>query len=454
MRRVTIPEYGQIICWRRKTSPPEATARIAYLEEPLFRRLEKSEQQLSQEGKTVFSWYRDAAQAQQWVGVIQVPGLQVEILPKIDTSLEAASTPEDEGQWHEARSNLLYMLAVAGDIPIRSRDVARLATRRAPLNETLAALFANQLLEELLRGCERSYVAHEENLRSFKGRLMVGKQLLKNTAHRERFYCRYDQFSENTTMNQVFKAACRFLLGTTRTPGTQDALRHCLLVLESVSNEMISPAHFKKVTFTRQNERFAELFDFCRLILEERAPTVISGEDRSYSLLFDMNKVFERFIAAFLHERVMPSLPDCRLFPHACHNRRSLFQEEGLRGVLLLAPDILISHKELESNLVIDTKWKNLNQSRLADGDLYQLHAYTHRYGCGQSILLYPMVQGGLFRDLHVLDENHQRTGRRVSIRFVNMHRDLNRENERKALGVELACLVKEGMGLVTGGYS
>ena len=196
MKKITIPEYGQIILWRRKTSPPAATERIVYLEERLYCRLEKYERQLTRNGQPVFAWYCDYAKANQWVGVVQVPGLQVEILPKVDS----LSKPEngDGEQWGESRRNLLYMLAVAGDVPVRSRDISRLATRKAPLNETLSALFANSLKDELLRGCERSYVRHEQNLRVFKGRLLVGQQLLKNSAHRERFYCGFDQFSEDT----------------------------------------------------------------------------------------------------------------------------------------------------------------------------------------------------------------------------------------------------------------
>lgn len=451
MKKIVITEYGRIVRWSRKTSPPEATERIAYLEEGLYRRLERCEQRLLRDGKPVFAWYRDYVQAQQWVGIIQVSGLQVEILPKVDNSPSSTAVPKSE-EWCESRNNLLYMLAVAGDIPIRSRDIASLKTRRAPLNETLSALFANTLMGELLRGCERSYVAHEENLRTFKGRLLVGKQLLNNAAHRERFYCRYDQFSEDTAMNRIFKAACRVLLDVTRTPATQDTLRHCLLVFDEVSDELVGPSHFDRVSFNRQNERFEDLFHFCRLILGERAPTVSSGESRSFSLLFDMNKVFERFIASFMHSRVMPHLPECRLYPQAHRNRRPLFQAEDQRGVLHLAPDILVCHKEQKCNLVIDTKWKNLKNNGLADGDLYQLYAYTQRYGCGQSMLLYPEVSDVKKRDLCVLDENHQLSGRRVSVRFVNVNRDLNKESERVKLAADLELLVREGLGLAVGG--
>jgi 5-methylcytosine-specific restriction enzyme subunit McrC len=238
------------------------------------------------------------------------------------------------------------------------------------------------------------------------------------------------------------------LLDATRTPSTQDALRHCLLVLDEVSDEMVSPAHFDRVAFNRQNERYEDLFHFCHLILADLSPTVHSGEAKSFSLLFDMNKVFERFIAAFIHNLVMPNLPGCKLYPQARHNRRPLFQDEKLRGVLHLEPDILIYHKTRGCNLVIDTKWKRLTAGA---EDLYQLYAYTQRFGCGQSVLLYPHAPGASTKDLHILDDKHQRSGRRVSVRFVNMNRDLYSKIERSFLAAELEKLICDGIGLVSG---
>ena len=145
------------------------------------------------------------------------------------------------------------MLAVAGDVPVRSRDVARLASRQAPLSETLAAIFADRLLGELLRGPERAYLQREENLRRFKGKLLISQQTLKNAAHRERFFCRFDEFCDDTVMNRIFRAACRVLLETTRTPSTQDLLRHCLLVLDQVEDVVIHDELFDRVTLTRQS---------------------------------------------------------------------------------------------------------------------------------------------------------------------------------------------------------
>ena len=442
MRRVVVREHARIVRWSGEGPAPAGDGKV-HLERRLYERLKRFDQVQRTEADRVFAWGDGNAKAQQWIGVIQVPGLQIEILPKIDGLADEQAS--DEG--HEARRNVLYMLAVAGDVPVRSRDVARLASRRAPLSETLAAIFADRLLSELLRGPERAYLSRVENLRCFKGKLVISEQTQHNAAHRERFFCRFDEFCEDTVMNRIFRAACRLLLDATRTPATQDLLRHCLLLLDRVSDIVVHDELFDQVTINRQNERFADVFRFCRLILGGRSPTVQAGRGRSFSLLFDMNQVFERFIAGFMRSRVMPQLEGHQLFPQARRRQRHLMVCEE-RGVLPLKPDLLVEAPD-GRRLVIDTKWKRLTEGKRRGGvsgpDLYQLYAYTRRYGSTHSILLYPYASGVVSRDFDVIDPHGEHSGERVCVRFVRLHRDLHQEAERAALADELTRLVTEG---------
>ncbi len=398
----------------------------------------------------VFLWSDGYARTAQWVGVVQIPGVQVEILPKIDALAGGDANPDSAEAQYEARRNLLYMLSVSGDVPVRSRDVARLAIRRAPLSETLAGIFADRLRQELLRGPERGYQEHEANLRSFKGKLRVARQVLHNAAHRERFYCRFDEFSDDTLTNRIFRASCQVLLELTCTPATQDALRQCLLLLDGVADSEIQEADFARIALNRQNERFEDVLRFCRLLLAGRTPTIQSGGTRTFSLLFDMNKVFERFVAAFLRRYVAPRLVDVQILPHAGQHKRYLMESDGA-GVLRLEPDLLVLGSE-GRRLVIDTKWKLLAPGRrgrggVAEADLYQLYAYTRRYGCARSVLLYPHTPGLEPRDFDVLDADGERR-ERVAVRQVCLHRNLHHESERTVLVGELEAFVREGLNL------
>lgn len=446
MKRVVLFEHGRLHRWRRAGPPPADTPREAFVGDRLYARLRKFDRLQERIGDPVFTWYADSAKAEQWVGVVQLPGLQVEILPKVDSE-----TDGQDAAVHGARGNLLYMLALAGDVPFRVRDVARLSLRSAPTSEMLAALFAQRLLRELLRGTIRSYQWREENLRSFKGKLLVKHQTARNPGRRERFYCRYEEFSADTPMNRAFKAACRLLLDVSRTPSTQDALRSCLLVLDPVADVLPSPEELRRVVVDRRNARFADVFRFCQLVLEGLTPTVETGGRRSFSLLFDMNKVFEGFVASFLRRNVVPRIEGCRLLPQARTDRRHLLRSEAGRGLLLLQPDLLLVHPTA-GRLVVDTKWKRTGSGRglagITAGDLYQLHAYTHRYGCRRSVLLFPATSETEPRDLEILDEAGRRSGRQVLVGFADVRRNLGSRLVRDQLADELETLVRRGLGI------
>jgi 5-methylcytosine-specific restriction enzyme subunit McrC len=341
------------------------------------------------------------------------------------------------------------MLSLAEGVSVKRRGVALLAAQDAPISEILAATFAERLHRELLVGSARAYVGQEENLCHFKGKLAISKHISKNASLQDRFYCKFDEFSSDTPLNRIFKAACRFLAGVTRLATTQDSLRWCLALLDGVADVEVQGADLDRIVLDRQNERFADVFHFCRLLLAGRSPNAQAGEVRSFSLLFDMNQVFERFIASFLRLYVIQNIEDCRIWPQAKHQKRYLMQCEG-RGVLGLEPDLLIEAGG--RRFVMDTKWKRLRleqktKGNLSEADLYQLYAYVRRYGCDRGALLYPHARGFEERRFSVLDA-HEEPQERFLVCSVNLHRDLWRQEEQEALAQELEKIVREGLGL------
>lgn len=438
MRRIVIGEHAPL---RRAHPGGEVPDGAPVLQARHYDRLRRFDQKGRTEGQQVFDWRDGYARARQWVGVVQVPGLQVEILPKVDAFGATSDEPF-------VRRNLLYMLAVGGDVPVRARDVARLAARRAPLSETLAAIFADRLLRELLRGPQRAYLPREERMRTFKGKLLVAEHLRANAARRDRFYCRFDELTEDTPMNRIFKAACRALLAVALTPATQDLVRRALAVLDGVTDVAIQDVDFGTITIDRQNQRFEDVLRFCRLILSERSPTVEAGKAHAFSLLFDMNKVFERFVAAMLSRYVAPRLEGMRVLPQAKSQQRHLMESKG-RGVLRLEPDLLIERGD--RRVVMDTKWSllapsNRGRGGVARDHLYQLYAYARRYASPRSVLLYPYAAGLTTQDFDVIDGDGALSGERVAIRHVRLQRDLYSEAERLELVSELEALVREAL--------
>lgn len=392
----------------------------------------------------VFHWEHGRARARQWVGVIQLDGVTLEILPKV----ERDDIAEEEAG---VRRNLLWFLAVAGAVPMRERDLARLDTRRAPLLEALAALFAGRLRDELLQGPARAYVTREENLRRFKGRLMVPAQVAHNAAHRERFYCRFDELSEDTALNRVLRAACVKLARRTWRPETQDALLRCQEELDGVAP--LDPAAARRlaerVTLDRRSERFRDVFTFARLVLDDESPEPVAGATGTFTLLFDMNVVFERFVAGFLRRHVLPTLEGWHLAVQAAGERRWLLgpAEVGHGSAVLLAPDLLLTRED-GARVVVDTKWKAIHprgassRKRPPNDDFYQLHAYGHRYDAALNVLLHPQSRLPVCDHYVTLSEDQEHRPRRVYVRTVNLHADFSRAEAREALVKELRAVL------------
>jgi 5-methylcytosine-specific restriction endonuclease McrBC regulatory subunit McrC len=171
VRRVAVHEYTRL--YRGSADVMTGTHRGGrlYLSDVHFRRLRNyDEARAKSEHYQIFDWRRRYAIAQQWVGVIQVPGLSVEILPKI---APRACEEKPDKQTEFSRKNLLYMLLLAGKLPIRERDLADQSAAKAPLLETLIAIFAERLFFELNRGRQHNYIRRRENLPVLKALVFV-----------------------------------------------------------------------------------------------------------------------------------------------------------------------------------------------------------------------------------------------------------------------------------------
>ena len=432
MKKLIIKEYERI-----NIGDDNADNEIS---ESLFKKLHKFDVRYSEknsEGNRIFNWGDTYFKAKQWVGVIQITGLSIEILPKIENTKDS----EKKEPYQFARNNLLYMLSFAQKLPLKERDLAMLDVRNAPLFEALIRIFADRLQNELICGVSKFYMETEENLYRLKGKIVFNKHIQKNAAHKEKFFVKYQSFSEDIPLNRIFKAACNNLLKITSSAKSQEKLKHCLLLLCDVRNVNITIDDFNKISMNRQNERFNEVFTFCKLILSNQSPTASSGREKTFSLLLDMNNVFEDFIAQFMKKYCMDKLKEYSIHPQGKGNHKHVFENDD-RKKLFLNPDILL--KKENDNIIIDTKWKTPikeNKLKVSRDDYFQMFVYAMNYKSRKNILLYP-------KPLNTNDEDFEYDlkiaidkEKEVNIKFVNLNMDLRKNKEK--LKEDLIKLVK-----------
>ncbi len=407
------------------------------LQPRVLRRLQRlDEQHATSTRACVFDWsHVGYVRALNYVGVIQVDGVTIEILPKIDPMPHTGDAPSDiVAPATLARQNLLYMVSLARRVPIEERDLAPLLARRLPVLEALIALFAERLMFELGRGLHHEYIHQRRTLPFVKGKILLADQVRLNRDRPDRLCLAFDEFVCDTLLNRILRAACRQLLAISRTARTQQRLREALLMLSDVADVTITSDDFDALHLDRQTERFDTVLFFAQLVLTGWSPAPQSGSTRSFSLLFPMEQLYEEFIGAFIqrHARAL-GLSRTDVHVQARGRRKWLLRtaEGGQRFQLI--PYIVIDGHSSVPQTIIDTKWKRLSadventRNGVSQSDIYQLYAYANRYESRNNVLLYPRVSG-VTAKRYRLDGGEP--NRELRIEFVDLGVDLRKTPE------------------------
>lgn len=374
---------------------------------------------------TILDWrFACYAVAGSRVGVVRVPGLTLEILPKICRA-------DAEGSENLARGNLLHMLRVARALPVSVRGRADLATERMPLLDAVASSFAHALLEEFTRGPDRGYVRRSENLRHVRGRIELAEHMRRNAVLQHRVFVAFDEFQADTWLNQTFKAAARVLFRACASSAPRSALGRVLDELSDVATIAPHAADQRRVQFHRHNLRYEPLFRFACQVLAGRSPAPRSGELDAFSIVFPMEKLFEVFVARFLRSNA-EALGLQRSAIHVQARGRPKYLLRRLPGnqrCFRLQPDLLVDPHGDFRGLVLDTKWKLLADPETgaargpSNADLYQVAAYAQRFGMPDNVLLYPGTAGAAEAS-YVVEGN----AARIHVRTLPLDHDLRRD--------------------------
>jgi 5-methylcytosine-specific restriction enzyme subunit McrC len=323
------------------------------------------------------------------VGVIQTPcGTLLEILPK-HTSLT------DEATAAKARALLVRMLAEALDLPVRTAEAADIAMFRHPLLEWVMRHFVSALDDLIKRGLRFDYQRVEEEERYLRGQLNVVRQMRQPPGRGHIFNIRHDLFLPDRPENRLLKSALMRVCRATAQPDTWRLAHELAGLLADIPHSVDTRADFQAWRTDRLMAHYAAVRPWCELVLGEHMPLAVRGAVNGISLLFPMEKLFERYVEVGLSSQLPRPY---RLKVQA--RSESLCVHDGA-DMFQLRPDFLVLDGG-QIMLVMDAKWKLLavgdrgNKYGLSQSDFYQMFAYGHKYlgGAGNIVLIYPKTAG------------------------------------------------------------
>jgi 5-methylcytosine-specific restriction enzyme subunit McrC len=318
---------------------------------------------------------------QNYVGVIQVGDLTIEILPKTD------NTPDDEDakkKWQEA---LIQMIQRAGIIKLTSLSDAMLRIRSATLLDIFFEAFLSEVSLLAHQGLARKYRKERGNVTALKGRLLFKEQIAQNLVHRERFFTEHIQYDRNNLFNQILCLALDTVIKMSVNPHLTPHARALSFHFDDVDRITVTENTFKRLTYSRNTERYNRAIQLARLIILDYCPDVQSGGMDVLAILFNMNELFERYVFAELRRAVWQQDENITIQKQV--GRRFWYASSINKDI---RPDIVTNVGSGQKPIILDTKWKIPRDRRPNDADLKQMYTYNLQFGAAHSMLIYPKV--------------------------------------------------------------
>ena len=306
----------------------------------------------------------------QYVGIIQVDGLSIEILPKADKDNSSAD-------W---KGLLLQMLKACGHLKASSAGSANVKRQHLNLLEVYFELYLTEIEILIHRGLVKKYRKKTGNVKSLKGKLEFAGNIRHNLVHKERFFTTHQVYDYDHLLHQTLAHALEILEQFCKGSYLFDRCKRVLLNFPEITPLKVTKKQLEGIVLNRKTAPYSQALELARLIILNYSPDISTGREKMISLLFDMNRLWEEFILIQIRKELAGT-------SYSVKGQDS----QTFIGSNYLKPDIVIQH-DIDSKKVyiIDTKWKRPQNKSSSISDLRQMYAYNRFWKAQKAMLLYP----------------------------------------------------------------
>jgi 5-methylcytosine-specific restriction enzyme subunit McrC len=337
-------------------------------------------------GVPYYSLIHNGVSFNNYVGVLQVNDVTIEVLPKID------KLPKVD--W---KNILIKLLHYTGEIEVDATEFSNLKMNKLSLLELYFSIFVRECEYLLHRGLVKKYRKEEGNLYSMKGSLQFSKNITNNLVHAERFYTKHTVYDKQHLLHQILIEAMYVIQTVSNSSIIQLAISKLLLNFPEQSRLKVTNSTFNGIALGRKTEPYKKAINIAKMILLNYHPDINKGGNSVLALFFDMNLLWEKYVAKVLRT----FLPD--EYRMETQNKRLFWECKDVSDANI-KPDILIL-KDNKVERILDTKWKLPYDSRPSDDDLKQMFSYNLIFNGTESWLIYPndisYLNRGVFVNKH-----------------------------------------------------
>ena len=410
-------------------------------------------QEEKKEGERMFSIFSKGKKRQiktkNYVGVIETSkGLTLEILPKIFFNY---SDEEYNNELLDTKKVFLKMLSKLKNSPFLNISSAHLKTSsNFPLLEVFIENYIAEIKKIIRAGLKSQYVDKQENLNFLKGKIVNSLNIKHNHSNKARFYCAFDEFSDNMVYNQLIKSTLLKLNRISKSHFNRTNILQLLHHFDPVKESSDFISDFRKVSGNnRLFLNYQQAIGWSEVFLMNKSFTNFSGNSKNMAILFPMERIFEDYVGYLMktyangHEI---KTQDKSYYLVSNHKSKNKFR---------LKPDIVATNEVNQEQVIFDTKWKLLDETKenknynISQADMYQLYAYGKKYDLKNGlpsepklVLLYPSNPN--FQK--PLDDFIYEGELVLSVLPFNLKNSLSKRDEQKELNKILGSISKTTM--------
>ena len=300
-----------------------------------------------------------------YVGVITVKDLTIYVLPKADKD----AADDDKDLWQH---RLTFMLSQVYKLNVQTTAPANLKWRPNVLLNIFLKKFLNEVAVLLNRGLIKTYRKTDGNRTALKGKLLFNKQIAHNCVHQERFYVRYTTYDYNHILNRIIRQALLAICDITNSSDIKGRATSTLFNFPELDEIAVTPELFSRLIFDRKSEDYRNVIKLAEMILLNYSPDLHHGNNHVWTLMFDMNKLWEEFVFVTLRRKLI----GCTI---SAQKQKTLWESDNNRKTV--RADIVVENGS--DVFVLDTKWKMPRYDGKivpSDADLHQMYVYLDVY--------------------------------------------------------------------------
>ncbi len=368
---------------------------------------------------SVIDVYSDSIKSSQWVGVIKYKKTIIQILPKLICDKDDNKT---------ILKNLIYMLSFTKRLDIKTNDVAKLSKEKNPFMEILIREFADSLFDCLKRLTPQKYIREENNLNYLKGKIKFSENIRYNCSNSAKFYCEYDEYSENNVLNQLFLFVSTCLYSISNNNYNKKILKFITNYYADIDLICFDKVKAEKIKLSRNQEMFKQPFMLAKMFIENATVDLTKNRLENIILLWDMNKLFEEFVFELLKRNENKNGLEGWKF--TAQKGKYLFKNDKDKYRMTNA-DIFAERGD--EKVIIDTKYKKFDTFKdVSNSDIFQVTTYCLLHNATKGILLYPRwKEDNNKKEPFILNTGRNDSKINIDFKTIDLKGELKKENNK-----------------------